>query len=98
MAIIPFGFVGAVLGHLALGYDLTILSIFGLLGLAGILVNNTIVLVRTVDRYVDDTTPMSEAIVAGCRERLRPVLLTSLTTIGGLRCLSCSSAVFKPSS
>ena len=84
MAIIPFGFVGAVLGHLLLGFDLTILSIFGLLGLAGILVNNSIILVRTVDQHIDDETPLRDAIVMGCRERLRPVLLTSLTTIGGL--------------
>ena len=84
MAIIPFGFVGAVLGHLALGFDLTILSIFGLLGLAGILVNNSIILVRTVDEYIGADTPLPEAIVAACRDRLRPVLLTSLTTIGGL--------------
>ncbi|MDE0275582.1 MAG: efflux RND transporter permease subunit [Defluviicoccus sp.] len=84
MAIIPFGFVGAVLGHLALGFDLTILSILGLLGLAGILVNNSIILVRTVDGYIGDDMPLPEAIVAACRDRLRPVLLTSLTTIGGL--------------
>ena len=84
MAIIPFGFVGTVLGHLALGFDVTILSMIGLLGLSGILVNNSIILVRTVDLHIDDETPLHEAIVAGCRERLRPVLLTSLTTIGGL--------------
>ena len=84
MAIIPFGFVGTVLGHLALGFDLTILSMIGLLGLSGILVNNSIILVRTVDLHIDDETPLHEAIVEGCRERLRPVLLTSLTTIGGL--------------
>ena len=53
MAIIPFGFVGAVLGHLLMSFDLTILSIFGLLGLAGILVNNSIVMVRTVDQHID---------------------------------------------
>ena len=84
MAIIPFGFVGAVLGHLVLGFDLTILSVFGLLGLAGILVNNSIILVRTVDDHIKDEAPLREAIVAACRDRLRPVLLTSLTTIGGL--------------
>ena len=84
MAIIPFGFVGAVLGHLALGFDLTILSIFGLLGLAGILVNNSIILVRTVDDYIADGKPLQEAVAAACGDRLRPVLLTSLTTIGGL--------------
>ena len=84
MAIIPFGFVGTVLGHLLLGFDITILSMIGLLGLSGILVNNSIILVRTVDQHIDDHTPLREAIVAGCRDRLRPVLLTSLTTIGGL--------------
>ena len=84
MAIIPFGFVGTVLGHLLLGFDITILSMIGLLGLSGILVNNSIILVRTVDQHIDDQTPLREAIVAGCRDRLRPVLLTSLTTIGGL--------------
>ena len=84
MAIIPFGFVGTVLGHMLLGFDVTILSTIGLLGLSGILVNNSIILVRTVDQHIDDDTPLHEAIVAGCRERLRPVLLTSLTTIGGL--------------
>ena len=84
MAIIPFGFVGAVLGHLLLSFDLTILSIFGLMGLAGILVNNSIIMVRTVDQHIDGETPLRDAIVTGCRERLRPVLLTSLTTIGGL--------------
>ena len=84
MAIIPFGFVGMVLGHLLLGFDITILSMIGLLGLSGILVNNSIILVRTVDQHIDDQTPLREAIVAGYRDRLRPVLLTSLTTIGGL--------------
>ena len=84
MSIIPFGFVGTVVGHMALGFDITILSVIGLLGLSGILVNNSIILVRTIDDHLGDDTPLHEAIVAGCRERLRPVLLTSLTTIGGL--------------
>ena len=84
MSIIPFGFVGTVLGHLALGFDITILSMIGLLGLSGILVNNSIILVRTVDDHLGEDTPLQEAIVAACRDRLRPVLLTSLTTIGGL--------------
>ena len=52
MAIIPFGFVGAVFGHLLLGFNLTIFSLIGLLGLSGILVNNSIILVRTVDEYL----------------------------------------------
>ncbi len=84
MSIIPFGFVGAVLGHYALGFDLTILSMLGLFGLAGIVVNNSIILVRVIEEYIRGGTALHEAIVAGARDRLRAVLLTSLTTIGGL--------------
>ena len=72
MSIIPFGFVGTVLGHLTLGFDITILSLIGLLGLSGILVNNSIILVRTIDDHLGDDAPLHEAIVAGCRDRLLP--------------------------
>ena len=84
MLIIPFGLVGAILGHLAMGFDLTILSLIALLGLAGILVNDSIILVSTVDERLANGEPLLEAIVGGARDRLRAVILTSLTTIGGL--------------
>lgn len=84
MAIIPFGLVGAVLGHFVLGYDLSILSLVGLLGLSGILVNDSIILVSTIDERIGNGEPVLEAIVSGSQDRLRAVLLTSLTTIGGL--------------
>ncbi len=84
MAIIPFGFVGAILGHLVMGYNLTILSLIALLGLAGILVNDSIILVRTIEERIDGGQPAHAAIVGGASDRLRAVLLTSLTTIGGL--------------
>ena len=84
MAIIPFGLVGAVIGHLLLGYDLSILSLVGLLGLTGILVNDSIILVSTIDERIAAGEPVLEAIVSGSQDRLRAVLLTSLTTIGGL--------------
>lgn len=84
MAIIPFGVVGAVLGHFILGFDLSILSLVGLLGLSGILVNDSIILVSTIDERIGNGEPVMEAIVNGSQDRLRAVLLTSLTTIGGL--------------
>ncbi|MEL6947801.1 MAG: efflux RND transporter permease subunit, partial [Pseudomonadota bacterium] len=84
MLIIPFGVVGAVVGHWLLGLKLTILSIIGLLGLAGILVNDSIILVSRLDERLDEGDALEEAAVGASRDRLRAVLLTSLTTIGGL--------------
>ena len=84
MAIIPLALVGALLGHWALGLNLTMLSLFGLFGLSGIVVNNAIILVafyrhqRHKGLAID--TALNEAVV----QRVRAVLLTSLTTIGGL--------------
>ena len=84
MAIIPFGLVGAIWGHTLMGIDLTILSMFGFFGLAGIVVNNSIILVVFYKQIrVDGLTP-EEAVVEAACQRLRAVLLTSLTTIAGL--------------
>ena len=84
MAIIPFGIVGAILGHMAMGYNLTIISMIGLLGLSGILVNDSIILVSQVVRRQREGDTLGEAAVGASRDRFRAVLLTSLTTIGGL--------------
>ncbi|MDP6563633.1 MAG: efflux RND transporter permease subunit, partial [Alphaproteobacteria bacterium] len=84
MSIIPFGVVGAVIGHMLLGFDLSLLTLVGLLGLSGILVNDSIILVSTIDERIAAGEEVFAAIVAGSQDRLRAVLLTSLTTIGGL--------------
>ncbi|MDF1721754.1 MAG: efflux RND transporter permease subunit [Minwuia sp.] len=84
MSIIPFGLIGAVTGHLILGYDITILSLVALIGLAGILVNNSIILVSTIDERVKEGQDVMTAIVDGSCDRLRAVTLTSITTIVGL--------------
>jgi multidrug efflux pump subunit AcrB len=84
MAVIPFAIVGAILGHWLTGINLTILSLFGLFGLAGIVVNDSIILV-TFYRYLrKHGMPRREAIVEASVRRVRAVLLTSLTTIAGL--------------
>lgn len=84
MSIIPFGLVGAVLGHLVMGFDLTLLSFVALLGLAGILVNDSIILVDQIDNRLEEGDDVRDAVVGGVQDRLRAVLLTSLTTVGGL--------------
>jgi multidrug efflux pump subunit AcrB len=84
MAIIPFGLVGAVFGHWAMGFPLSITSFMALLGLAGILVNDSIILVSRLEERLTDGETLESASVGAAQDRLRAVLLTSLTTIGGL--------------
>lgn len=84
MAIIPFGLVGAVIGHVLLGFNLTIMSLIGLLGLSGILVNDSIILVSRLDERLKAGDDLPTAAIGASCDRFRAVLLTSLTTIGGL--------------
>jgi multidrug efflux pump subunit AcrB len=84
MSIIPLGFVGTVIGHMLLGFDLTVLSLIALVGLSGIVVNDSIILVTTIKERMENGEDWFNATVHGARDRLRAVLLTSLTTIGGL--------------
>jgi multidrug efflux pump subunit AcrB len=84
MAAIPFGLIGALAGHWLLGIDLTILSLFGLFGLSGIVVNDSIILVVFFKQLKERGLETAQAIVDAACLRLRAVLLTSLTTIAGL--------------
>jgi multidrug efflux pump subunit AcrB len=84
MSAIPFGLIGAVVGHWLMGLDLTLLSLFGLFGLSGIVVNDSIILVTFYKHLREQGMPVTEAIIEAACQRLRAVLLTSLTTIGGL--------------
>lgn len=84
MAIIPFALVGALLGHWIMGLQLTILSLFGLFGLSGIVVNNAIILVAFYNQQRQKGLAIQDALNEAAVQRVRAVLLTSLTTIGGL--------------
>lgn len=84
LAIIPFGIVGAVLGHAIMGLPLTLFSFFGLVALTGVVVNDSIVLIDFINHRVRDGLPIEEALLDAGRRRFRPVLLTSLTTLAGL--------------
>jgi multidrug efflux pump subunit AcrB len=84
MAAIPFGIIGAVLGHFVMGFDLSILSIFGIVALAGVVVNDSLLLIDYVNRHRREGVPMFDALMAAGQRRFRPILLTSLTTFFGL--------------
>lgn len=84
MSAIPFGIVGAILGHWLLGLELTVLSLFGIFGLSGIVINDSIILVMFFKELRSNGMPVAEALVEAACQRLRAVLLTSLTTIAGL--------------
>jgi multidrug efflux pump subunit AcrB len=84
MAAIPFGLTGALFGHLSMGIDVTILSLFGLFGLSGIVVNDSIILVSFYKELRGQGLEVKDALVEASCQRLRAVLLTSLTTIAGL--------------
>ncbi|MEP3347427.1 MAG: efflux RND transporter permease subunit [Litoreibacter sp.] len=83
MLIIPFGLVGTIYGHNAWGVPLSMFTVIGLIGMTGIIINDSIVLVSTVDEYAQERG-LIPAIIDGTSDRLRPVLLTTLTTVLGL--------------
>ena len=84
LAIVPFGMVGAIFGHALMGLPLTLFSMFGMVTLAGVVVNDSIVLVDFINQCVRQGMPPVEAIVTAGSRRLRAVFLTSVTTVAGL--------------
>ncbi|MCV6588946.1 MAG: efflux RND transporter permease subunit [Marinobacterium sp.] len=84
MLTIPLGLTGAIFGHFLLSIDLTILSLFGLFGLSGIVINDAIVLITFYRKQREQGTEPQQAMINAACARLRAVLLTSLTTIAGL--------------
>lgn len=84
MTAIPFGCVGAVIGHLLMGHDLSIISMFGMVALAGVVVNANLVLIDYINRRYREGTPLRTAVQEAGVARFRPVLLTAFTTFGGL--------------
>lgn len=83
MAIIPFGLVGTIYGHALWGVPLSMFTVVGLLGMTGIIINDSIVLVTTIDEYAEDRG-LVPSIIDGAADRLRPVMLTTLTTVLGM--------------
>ncbi len=84
MSAIPFGFVGAVLGHLIMGFDLSMLSIFGIVALTGVVVNDSLLLINFINEKRREGIELQQAVTQAAQRRFRPIVLTSLTTSLGL--------------
>jgi len=84
MVSIPFGIVGAVLGHILLGYSLSILSLFGVVALSGVVVNDSLIFIDFANRKRRAGASMHDAIYEAGIQRFRPIVLTTLTTFFGL--------------
>lgn len=84
MMVIPFGIVGAVIGHLIMGYSLSLMSMFGVVALSGVVINDSLVLIDFANRQRLRGQSRHDAIHISGINRFRPILLTTLTTFGGL--------------
>ncbi|MBT3191740.1 MAG: efflux RND transporter permease subunit, partial [Verrucomicrobia bacterium] len=84
MVSIPFGIVGAVIGHLLMGYSLSVISIFGIVALSGVVVNDSLVLIDFFNQKRNEGMGVHDALVTAGIQRFRPIILTTLTTFGGL--------------
>ena len=84
MTVVPFGLIGAIWGHFIMGFNLSMFSLMAFFGLTGVLVNDTIILVRAIKEFLSDGNSLSRSVIEGARERLRPVILTTITTVVGL--------------
>jgi multidrug efflux pump subunit AcrB len=93
MSAIPFGIIGAVLGHLLMGHDLSVLSMVGIVALTGVVVNDSLVLVDFINQHKDEGGTLLEGIRDAGVRRFRPIMLTSLTTFAGLTPLMFETSV-----
>jgi multidrug efflux pump subunit AcrB len=84
MSSIPFGLTGAVIGHLILGMNFSVLSLMGIVALTGVVVNDSLVMVDFINRYRSDGHSIKDAVLEAGPRRFRPIFLTSLTTFAGL--------------
>jgi multidrug efflux pump subunit AcrB len=84
MVAIPFGLLGAVVGHWLLGMSLTLLSLFGMVALTGIVVNDSLVLIDLINQRFRGGMPVIQAVFASARDRFRPIFLTTATTVCGI--------------
>jgi multidrug efflux pump subunit AcrB len=84
MSAIPFGAVGAILGHLLMDYNLSLISVMGIIALGGVVVNDALVMIDYANARRDQGVSAFQAMVAAGVRRFRPILLTTITTFGGL--------------
>ncbi len=93
MTAIPFGIVGAILGHVLMGYDLSLISMMGIVALSGVVVNDSLVLIDATNQRRAEGASAVEAIASAAQRRFRPIVLTSVTTFFGLAPMIFESSV-----
>jgi multidrug efflux pump subunit AcrB len=84
MSAIPFGMVGAVWGHVVMGYDLSLVSVMGVVALSGVVCNDSLILIVSINRNRESGMELLDAVITACKRRFRPIFLTSVTTFFGL--------------
>lgn len=84
MSAIPFGLVGAIIGHIIMGFDLSMLSVFGIVALTGVVVNDSLIMIDLINRERSDGIEIHQIIRDSATRRFRPIMLTTLTTFFGL--------------
>ena len=84
MSVIPFGLIGAVIGHIVMGKAISMFSLFGLIALAGVVVNDSLIMVDFINKAVQSGVPLKRAVIESGTQRFRAIILTSLTTAAGL--------------
>ncbi|WP_375749417.1 efflux RND transporter permease subunit [Vibrio sp. HN007] len=92
MAVIPFGFAGAIFGHYLMGLPISILSMFGMMAMTGIVINDSLVLITRFNAEYRKGVPLEEALIITGTSRLRAIFLTTITTVCGLIPLLLESA------
>ena len=93
MSVIPFGVFGAIMGHLIMGMNLSLLSVFGIIGLSGVIINGALVMIDFINEQVRNGMEYREAIIEGVKNRFRPIFLTSITTFLGVAPLVFETSV-----
>lgn len=84
MSVIPFGMIGAVLGHMIMGKSLSMFSLFGLVALAGVVVNDSLIMIDFINKARQEGVPLKQAVIQSGTQRFRAIILTSFTTAAGL--------------
>jgi multidrug efflux pump subunit AcrB len=94
MTSIPFGIIGAVLGHMIMGYSLSVVSMFGIVALSGVVVNDSLILIDFANHRVRERgMSIHDAVLDAASQRFRPILLTTATTFGGLAPMMFTRAI-----
>ena len=93
MSVIPFGLIGAVLGHIVMGKAISMFSLFGLVALSGVVVNDSLIMVDFINKAREAGVPLKQAVIDSGTQRFRAIILTSFTTAAGLTPIMFESSV-----